>query len=147
MKVAQKNRSRLAQWLGWVWPLGLLLIAWLIAPLRAGGTYPAPAFDAARNRLDVIYADTIGGKAQIMLTWASAGDLTRWSMPTVVSPGSGDRFQAELSTAPNGRLDVSFYDRSYSANQLVDMTYATSSDGGQTWRRARVSPTSFDPYA
>jgi len=40
VKVAQKNRSRLAQWLGWVWPLGLLLIAWLIAPLRAGGTYP-----------------------------------------------------------------------------------------------------------
>ena len=40
MKVAQKNRSRLGQWLGWVWPLGLLLIAWLIAPLRAGGTYP-----------------------------------------------------------------------------------------------------------
>ena len=117
------------------------------SPFRAGGTYPAPAFDAARNRLDVIYADTIGGKAQIVLTWASAGDLTRWSMPTVVSPGSGDRFQAELSTAPNGRLDVSFYDRSYSANQLVDMTYATSSDGGQTWRRARVSPTSFDPYA
>jgi hypothetical protein len=29
---------------------------------------------------------------------------------------------------------------------MVDMTYATTADGGQTWRSARVSPQSFDPY-
>jgi hypothetical protein len=116
-------------------------------PFRAGGTYPAPTFDAARNRLDVIYADTIGGRAQILFTWASASNLSQWSMPTVVAAGSGDRFQAELSSAPSGRLDASFYDRSYSGNHLVDLTYATSANGGQTWRRARVSSASFDPYA
>jgi hypothetical protein len=27
-------------WLQWLWPLALLLVAWLIAPLRAGATYP-----------------------------------------------------------------------------------------------------------
>jgi BNR repeat-like domain len=115
-------------------------------PFRAGGTYPAPTYDPLRNRLDVIYADIVDGKAQIFFTWANASDLTRWSMPTVVAAGGGDRFQAELSSAPNGRIDVSFYDRSYSNNTQVDMTYATSSDGGQSWRSARVSSASFDPY-
>src|SRR5438045_2825644 len=50
-----------------------------------------------------------------------------------------------MSSAPNGRIDVSFYDRSYSGNTLVDMTYTTSSDGGQTWRTARVTKSGFDP--
>ena len=31
--------GHLVRWLGWVWPLGLLLLAWLIAPLRAGAAY------------------------------------------------------------------------------------------------------------
>ena len=57
----------------------------------------------------------------------------------------GDQFQTELSTAPDGRLDLSFYDRGYSTNNLVDLTYATSSDGGATWRRTRVTPSGFDP--
>jgi len=51
----------------------------------------------------------------------------------------------ELGIAPNGRYDVSFYDREYSANQLVDLTYATSSNGGASWSRFRVTQTSFDP--
>src|SRR5207253_3119131 len=97
--------------------------------------------------LDVIYADIVGGKAQVFFTSAPASDPTQWSMPTIVAAGSGDRFQAELSAAPTGRVDVSFYDRSYSGNALVDLTYATSADGGSTWRSARVTPSSFDPYA
>jgi hypothetical protein len=37
---AALTSGHLARWLRWIWPLGLLLIAWLIAPLRAGATYP-----------------------------------------------------------------------------------------------------------
>ena len=113
---------------------------------RAPGSYPAPAFDAARNRLDVVYSDidTDGG-AKVFVTWAPANDLTHWSTPTVVAPGSGDRFGAELSATPGGRLDVMFDDRSYSGNTLVDVTYATSDDGGATWRSVRVSTAGFDP--
>jgi hypothetical protein len=43
-----------------------------------------------------------------------------------------DYFMGELSAAPNGRLDSSFWDRSYPGNQLEDLAYATSSDGGLT---------------
>ena len=112
---------------------------------RAGGSYPAPAYDATRERLYVAYADNVNGQARIYLTWASASDLTKWSAPAEVAPGSGDRFTGELDIAPNGRIDLSFYDRSYSANALVDVTYATSADGGATWRTARVTPAGFDP--
>jgi len=38
--VAAPKPARRRRWAQWIWPLGLLLIAWLIAPLRAGATYP-----------------------------------------------------------------------------------------------------------
>jgi hypothetical protein len=44
-----------------------------------------------------------------------------------------------------GRIDVAYYDRKYSHNRLVDVTYAVSSDGGQSWRTARVTSSGFDP--
>jgi hypothetical protein len=113
---------------------------------RAGGSYPAPAFDAARNQLDVVYADIKGTYAQIYFQSASASDLTHWSAPAAIAPADGDRFEAEIGAA-GGRLDVAFYDRSYSNNTLVDVTYATSSDGGSTWQTARVTPSGFDPSA
>ena len=40
MTVAAPKPDRRRGWVGWIWPIGLLLIAWLIAPLRAGATYP-----------------------------------------------------------------------------------------------------------
>ncbi|TMD16874.1 MAG: DUF1109 domain-containing protein [Chloroflexi bacterium] len=46
------RRWRLAHW---IWPLGLLLIAWLITPLRAGATYPGMPCTAQ--------ADTVFGLA------------------------------------------------------------------------------------
>lgn len=114
-------------------------------PFRGGGSYPAPAFDPANGRLYVAYADIKGTYAQMYIQSAPANDLTNWTTPAVVSPGLGDQFQGELSTAPNGRLDVAFYDRRYSNNALVDVTYVTSSDGGTTWRTKRVTPSGFDP--
>jgi hypothetical protein len=53
----------------------------------------------------------------------------------------------ELDIAPNGRYDLSFYDREWTSNRLVDLTYATSSNGGATWSRYRVTPAGFDPSA
>jgi BNR repeat protein len=112
---------------------------------RAGGSYPAPAFDAVRNRLDVLIADIRGQFAEMDL-YSLNPDLSLASVTRTRLPGGagGDRFMGELSAAPNGRLDASFWDRSYSGNQLEDLTYATSSDGGATWRQARVTPFGYD---
>jgi hypothetical protein len=112
---------------------------------RAGGSYPAPAFDTANNRLYVAYADIKGTYAQTYLQSTPASDLTAWTAPVAVAPGAGDQFAAELGIAPNGRIDLMFDDRRYSANQLVDVSYATSSDGGTTWRNTRVTSAGFDP--
>jgi hypothetical protein len=113
---------------------------------RGPGSYPAPAYNPVDDRLYVAYADIVNGKGQIFITSAPASDLTKWTVPKVVAQASiGDRFAAELSVAPNGRLDLAFYDRSYSGNAVVDVTYATSTDFGVTWRSVRVSKSGFDP--
>lgn len=112
---------------------------------RVGGSYPVPAFDATRNRLLVTYPDILGAYAQIYITSAAATDLTHWTAPSAVAPANGDRFENEMSVAPNGRIDLAFYDRSYSGNTLVDVTYAWSNDGGSTWSTKRVSTAGFDP--
>jgi hypothetical protein len=110
---------------------------------RAGGSYPAPAWDAAHDRLDILIADIRGPYSQMYL-YSLKPDLSV-DFSTMLPAGFGDRFMGELSSAPNGRLDASFWDRGYSGNQLVDLTYATSSDGGKTWRQARVTPAGYDP--
>src|SRR6266567_4177168 len=108
-------------------------------PFRGPGSYPAPAFDATRNRADVVFADLVNGLGRIYFTSAAASDPGHWSPPVEIAPGTGDRFGAEISVATNGRIDVMFDDRSYSGNALVDVTYASSTDGGATWTTTRVS--------
>jgi hypothetical protein len=115
------------------------------SPFRSGGSYPSPGFDPVRNRLYVVYPDIVGQYAQIYFTSASANDLTHWTAPVAVAAASGDRFQSEMSVAANGRIDLSFYDRSYSNNTLVDLTYATSNDGGISWATRRVTSAGYDP--
>lgn len=111
---------------------------------RAGGSYPAPAFDNARDRLDVLIVDIRGAYSEAYFYAIDPATLTV-DFTSTVPGGRGDRFQAEMSAAANGRLDASFYDRGYSNNTLVDLTYATSGDGGHTWRQARVTRQGFDP--
>jgi hypothetical protein len=53
--VAAPKLGRRRRWLQWVWPLGLLLVAWLIAPVRAGAAYPGMPCTAQ--------ADTVFGLA------------------------------------------------------------------------------------
>src|SRR5439155_1088897 len=83
----------------------------------------------------------------IYFTSAAASDLGHWSPPVEIAPGTRDRFGAEISVATNGRIDVMFDDRSYSGNAQVDVTYASSTDGGATWTTTRVSTAGFDPGA
>src|SRR5438552_312318 len=116
-------------------------------PFRGPGSYPAPAFDARRNRADVVFADLVNGLGRIYFTSTAASDPGHWSPPVEIAPGRGDRFGAEISVATNGRIDVMFDDRSYSGNALVDVTYASSTDGGATWTTTRVSTAGFDPGA
>ena len=116
------------------------------AAFRGPGSYPVPAFDPVTQRLYVAYTDIVGGRAQILLTSASANDLAHWTAPVVVAPGAGDRINVELSIEPStGRIDLMANDRSWTGNTLFDVTYFGSSDHGQTWTTKRVTKTSWDP--
>src|SRR5712664_1763903 len=113
---------------------------------RAPGSYPVPAFDPTTKRLYVAYSDIVGGLAQILLTYANVADVTKWTTPVIVAPASGDRINVELSVEPSsGRIDMMTNDRSYTGNTLFDVSYITSSDGGNTWTTRRVTKTSWDP--
>ena len=113
---------------------------------RGPGSYPVPGFDPTRNRLYVAYTDIINGRAQVLLTSASASALPTWSAPQVVAPGAGDRINVEMSIEPaSGRIDMMANDRSWSGNTLFDVTYFESRDGGATWSVRRVTKSSWDP--
>jgi hypothetical protein len=74
------RRWRLAQW---IWPLGLLLIAWLITPLRAGATYPGMPCTAK--------ADTVFGLASYTIFFIPTAAilllLSRRLIPAAVRRG------------------------------------------------------------
>ena len=92
------------------------------------------------------YTDIVGGRAQILLTSASLGDLTKWSTPAIVAPSAGDRINVEMSIEPSsGRIDLMSNDRSWTNNSLFDVTYLGSFDRGQTWSVQRVTKASWDP--
>jgi hypothetical protein len=71
------------RWLQWVWPLGLLLIAWLIAPLRAGAAYPGMPCTAQ--------ADTVFGLASYTILFVPTAAilllLSRRLIPAAVRRG------------------------------------------------------------
>src|SRR5256886_9223078 len=43
-------------------------------PFRGPGSYPAPAFDATRNRVEVVFADLVNGLGRIYFTSAAASE-------------------------------------------------------------------------
>ena len=114
---------------------------------RGPGSYPVPAVDTTRNRLIVGYSDIIGGRGQILLTWASLANVfSPWSAPKVVAPGAGDRINVEMSIEPGtGRIDLMTNDRGWSGNTLFDVSYLGSTDGAQSWTLQRVTRSSWDP--
>ncbi len=110
---------------------------------------PSAAFDLSRNRLYVGFHDGRPGDADVVL-WASGDGGRTWSAPTAVNrPGpdrSGEQYLAGLAVAPNGRLDVVYYDRSTDPDGAMnDVSLSSSSDGARSFRaKVRLSDRTFD---
>jgi hypothetical protein len=103
---------------------------------------PAPAFavDAARGRL---YAAWESGSDVHLARSDDAGRT--WSPPRRLEPSRGGQFLPGLGIAPDGRVDVAFYDRSADpADVLARMVLASSHDGGRTFVTSTVSEQPFD---
>lgn len=99
----------------------------------------APAFALDRGGTRIYSAWESGGDVE--LSRSDDGGAT-WSPPARVGPAEGDQFLPGLGVAPDGRVDVAYYDR---RSELAGVVLASSADGGRSWASATVSDQPFDP--
>lgn len=115
-------------------------------------TYPVLAVDNSdgphRGRRYVVWADQPGpvdSDTQILLRYSDDG--VSWSAPVTVNDvAKGDQFVPWIDVDAKGGVHVAWYDRRNSPNnQLLDVYYGYSDDGGQTFHRnVRITEGLFD---
>jgi hypothetical protein len=102
---------------------------------------------AHRGRLYLTWTDGRSGNGDILLKWSEDRGVT-WSSTRRVNDdvGAAEQYNQWISIAPNGRVDIAFYDRRDDPNNvLTTRYYAGSTDGGLTFTNVRVSDASWDP--
>jgi hypothetical protein len=108
---------------------------------------PAPTFAADPSHPGRLYATWDAGQADgrdVGLARSDDAGAT-WMPPVAVLPRPRGQFLPAVGVAPDGRVDVAFYDRSADpADVATQVTLASSSDGGRTFRAATVSDAPFD---
>lgn len=109
-------------------------------------SFPVASYDVVRDRLVVAWNDRVNGVSSVFSASCRPDDLDHCTAPQRVTPSStGEQFFPALSAAPNGRVDLLFYDRSPDpGNRLNFLTYAFSTDAGATWETVNVTRTPFD---
>lgn len=102
--------------------------------------------DQVRGTLQIAYTDEATGAANIYVTHnLTAGDITTWSTPLRVKPSSNEEFFPWVSAAPNGRVDLVFYDRTCDLADTENcVTLSSSADGGGTWTNTAMTSVGFD---
>ncbi len=98
--------------------------------------------------LYVSWADGRNGDEDVFLRRSEDGGVN-WSEPVLVNDdpvGDGtQQYLPRVSVAPNGRVDVLFYDRRLDPSDVrTDVFLASSEDGEQAYTNRRVSSESFD---
>lgn len=122
-------------------PDGLLGQIWLTVDRtngpRAGWIYAVCSIDPpGTDPLDVHFVRSTNG------------GMT-WSTPVRINTDATTRWQwnATMSLAPNGRLDVVWNDtRASDSPNLSRLFYSSSSDGGTTWSANTVASPEWDSY-
>jgi Neuraminidase (sialidase) len=104
------------------------------------------AVDQATGQLVVAYTDKVSGASNVWVTHAlSGGSITSWSTPRRVKASAQEQFFPWMSAAPNGRVDLVYYDRSCdSADTLNCVTLSSTFDGGAAWTNTALTTKGFD---
>jgi hypothetical protein len=101
--------------------------------------------DQATGSVVVAYNDQRSGASNIYVTHNTPGDLSSWTTPTAVKPSGQEEFFPWLSSAPNGRVDLVYYDRSCDPGDTLNcVTLSSSNDQGTTWSSVGLLTQGFD---
>jgi hypothetical protein len=103
--------------------------------------------DPVSGRLVIVYTDGSTGHENVYaVSNTSAGDLAHWTQPVAVAASSEEQFFPWASAAPNGRVDVVYYDRTCDgpANTRNCVTISSTTDDGASWSSRSVLSTPFD---
>lgn len=110
--------------------------------------FPSLAVDRNDGRIYASFTDGSAGDADVSL-WSLAPGTDRWAGPVRVNDtrrGDGTaQYLPKLAVAPDGRLDVAYYDRRGDrTNVLNEVSFQTSFDKGKTFRpHVRLSDKAF----
>jgi hypothetical protein len=124
-----------------------VVAAGLVAPQRIiVNLAPAPGFarDPARHRLYAVWDAGQGDRRDVFLA-RSDDDGRSWSRAVDVAARPRGQFLPAVAVAPDGRVDVVFYDRSRDPkDEQAELAMASSTDGGRSFTTATVSDAPFD---
>ena len=107
---------------------------------------PAPglALDRPRDRLYATWDAGRGDQREVFVARSDDGGAT-WSPARPVAARPRSQFLPALGVAPDGRVDVLFYDRSRDPSDVMtEVAMASSWDVGRSFTVATVSNRSFD---
>ena len=108
---------------------------------------PAPAFSRDPSLDGRLYATWDAGRGDGRDVFLSRSDDagTTWSAPAAVAPRPRGQFLPVVAVSPRGRVDVVFYDRADDPEDVrAQVTMASSTNAGRTFRTATISDAPFD---
>jgi hypothetical protein len=114
--------------------------------LYRGGTDVTSTVDQRTGNVVVVYNDESSGALNVWSTHTTQpGNLSTFTPAEQVKASGQTQFFPWLQSAPDGRVDLAYYDRSCDPNDvLVCVTLSSSTDSGATWTSTPVTTTGFD---
>ena len=104
--------------------------------LYRGGTDVTSTIDLRTGKVVVVYNDNSSGALNVWATHtATAGDLSSFTPAQRVKPSGQTQFFPWLQSAPNGRVDLAYYDRSCDPNDVLNCV--TLSSSADSWSHSR----------
>jgi hypothetical protein len=102
-----------------------------------------------RGRLYICWSDTRNGNDNTDVFCIHSDDRGEsWSESVRINSDEGHHHQFFpwlTIDQTNGDLHVVFYDRRHQTNELTDVYWAHSTDGGLTWKNEMISESPFAP--
>ena len=110
--------------------------------------FPALAVDRRKGHVYAAFQDGRSGDADVLL-WALPAGASEWREPVRVNDNARDdgtsQYLPGLAVGPDGRVDVTYYDRrSDKTDVLNEVSFQSSSDDGRTFgQRIQLSDKAF----